>query len=130
MCSFFHARLRTATLRRNEEGQASLINLLLRNYLHYNLYDQVKGSHYNQVLTLSYQQYGGSLLNLRFFISLPQDSPSCSSLLLSHVAIPLSCSSLSPVITCGYPSLMFLPLTCDHMWLSLKLRILYLYSIG
>ena len=40
--SFFQACLRTATLRHNEEGQACLINLLLRNYLHYNLYDQVR----------------------------------------------------------------------------------------
>ena len=36
-----HARLRTATLRNDFEGQAVLINCLLRNYLHYNLYDQV-----------------------------------------------------------------------------------------
>ncbi|XP_078036863.1 regulatory particle non-ATPase 3 [Augochlora pura] len=33
-------RLRTATLRNDFEGQAVLINCLLRNYLHYNLYDQ------------------------------------------------------------------------------------------
>ena len=39
--SFLHARLRTSTLHHDEEGQAVLINLLLRNYLHYNLYDQV-----------------------------------------------------------------------------------------
>ena len=38
--NFFHTRLRTATLRHDEESQAMLINLLLRNYLHYNLYDQ------------------------------------------------------------------------------------------
>ncbi|XP_070535762.1 26S proteasome non-ATPase regulatory subunit 3-like [Ptychodera flava] len=38
--SFLHARLRTATLRHNDEGTAALLNLLLRNYLHYNLYDQ------------------------------------------------------------------------------------------
>ncbi|KAI9020509.1 proteasome regulatory subunit C-terminal-domain-containing protein [Hyaloraphidium curvatum] len=31
---------RTATLRRDEDCQATLMNLLLRNYLHYNLYDQ------------------------------------------------------------------------------------------
>ncbi|XP_071101623.1 26S proteasome non-ATPase regulatory subunit 3-like [Haliotis cracherodii] len=37
---FLHARLRTATLRSDYEGQASLINLLLRNYLHFNLYEQ------------------------------------------------------------------------------------------
>ncbi|KZC11264.1 PREDICTED: probable 26S proteasome non-ATPase regulatory subunit 3 [Dufourea novaeangliae] len=35
-----HLRLRTATLRNDFEGQAVLINCLLRNYLHYNLYDQ------------------------------------------------------------------------------------------
>lgn len=38
--SFFHTRLRTATLRNDFEGQAVLINCLLRNYLHYSLYDQ------------------------------------------------------------------------------------------
>lgn len=38
--SFFHLRLRTATLHHDEDGQAVLINLLLWNYLHYNLYDQ------------------------------------------------------------------------------------------
>merc|ERR1711871_1281791 len=31
---------RTATLHHNSTGQSMLINLLLRNYLHYNLYDQ------------------------------------------------------------------------------------------
>ena len=36
---FFHAKLRTATLRNDFEGQAVLINCLLRIYLHYNLYD-------------------------------------------------------------------------------------------
>lgn len=35
-----HSRLRTATLRNDFEGQAVLINCLLRNYLHYNLYTQ------------------------------------------------------------------------------------------
>lgn len=39
---FLHAKLRTATLRNDYEGQAVLINCLLRNYLHYNLYDQVR----------------------------------------------------------------------------------------
>lgn len=37
---FFHTKLRTATLRNDFEGQAVLINCLLRSYLHYNLYDQ------------------------------------------------------------------------------------------
>ncbi|KAM9958885.1 hypothetical protein ACTFIW_012475 [Dictyostelium discoideum] len=32
--------LRTATLRHNDEGQATIINLLLRNYLEYNLFEQ------------------------------------------------------------------------------------------
>lgn len=38
--AFLHARLRTSTLRSDIEGQASLINLLLRNYLHYSHYEQ------------------------------------------------------------------------------------------
>ncbi|KAF7997201.1 hypothetical protein HCN44_005478 [Aphidius gifuensis] len=37
---FLHLCLRTATLRNDFEGQAVLINCLLRYYLHYNLYDQ------------------------------------------------------------------------------------------
>ena len=37
---FLHARLRTCTLRRDEYGQAVLMNLLLRNYIHYNLFNQ------------------------------------------------------------------------------------------
>lgn len=37
---FLHARLRTATLRNDYEGQAVILNCLLRNYLHYNLFDQ------------------------------------------------------------------------------------------
>jgi len=39
-CSFLHGRLRTCTLRSDYEGQSTLMNLLLRNYLTYNLYDQ------------------------------------------------------------------------------------------
>ena len=39
-CRFLHARLRTCTLRSDFEGQATLLNLLLRNYLLYNMYDQ------------------------------------------------------------------------------------------
>lgn len=39
---FFHAKLRTATLRNDFEGQAVLINCLLRSYLHYSLYDQAE----------------------------------------------------------------------------------------
>nr|CAG4651706.1 EOG090X03QW [Triops cancriformis] len=38
--SFLHSRLRTCTLRNDFEGQAVLINCLLRNYLSHNLYDQ------------------------------------------------------------------------------------------
>nr|CAG4643837.1 EOG090X03QW [Lepidurus arcticus] len=38
--SFLHSRLRTCTLRSDFEGQAVLINCLLRNYLSHNLYDQ------------------------------------------------------------------------------------------
>lgn len=38
--SFLHSRLRTATLRNDFEGQAVLLNCLLRLYLHYNHYDQ------------------------------------------------------------------------------------------
>jgi 26S proteasome regulatory subunit N3 len=38
--SFLHSRLRTATLRNDFEGQAVLLNCLLRVYLHYNLYEQ------------------------------------------------------------------------------------------
>ncbi|CAB1341569.1 unnamed protein product, partial [Coregonus sp. 'balchen'] len=40
--SFLHTRLRTATLRHDADGQATLLNLLLRNYLQYNLYDQAE----------------------------------------------------------------------------------------
>ncbi|CAL8091781.1 unnamed protein product [Calicophoron daubneyi] len=39
---FFHARLCTATLRSNYDTQAVLINLLLRNYLHYQLHEQAQ----------------------------------------------------------------------------------------
>jgi len=38
--STLHNCLRTATLRNDFEGQAVLINCLLRNYLHYNLFNQ------------------------------------------------------------------------------------------
>ena len=38
---FLHARLKHATLHNDYEGQGVLINCLLRNYLHYNLYDHV-----------------------------------------------------------------------------------------
>jgi 26S proteasome regulatory subunit N3 len=36
----FLAAQRTASLRHDDETQASLINRLLRNYIHYSLYDQ------------------------------------------------------------------------------------------
>merc|ERR1711874_707570 len=42
--SMLHSRLRTATLRNDFEGQAVLINCLLRNYLHYNLYNQASNN--------------------------------------------------------------------------------------
>ena len=38
--SFLHSQLCTCTLRNDYEGQAMLLNLLLRNFLHYNLYTQ------------------------------------------------------------------------------------------
>jgi 26S proteasome regulatory subunit N3 len=34
------ALFRTSSLRHNYDGHTTLLNLLLRNYLHYNLYDQ------------------------------------------------------------------------------------------
>lgn len=37
---FFHTRLQTSVLRSDYDGQATLLNLLLRNYLHYNLIEQ------------------------------------------------------------------------------------------
>lgn len=37
---FLHARLRTSTLRHDTDGQVMLLNLLMRNYIQYNLYDQ------------------------------------------------------------------------------------------
>lgn len=42
MYSFLLSAHRTATLRHDEESQTTLINLLLRNYLHYNLYEQAE----------------------------------------------------------------------------------------
>jgi len=38
--SFLHVRLRTSTLRHDSDGQVMLLNLLLRNYIQFNLYDQ------------------------------------------------------------------------------------------
>ncbi len=38
VCSFFHSRLRTATLRHEMDCQATLINCLLRSYLEQELY--------------------------------------------------------------------------------------------
>lgn len=40
--SVLHARLRTAALVHDTDTQATLLNLLLRNYLHYNLIDQAE----------------------------------------------------------------------------------------
>lgn len=42
-CSTLLALHRTTTLRHDTIGQETLLNLLLRNYLHYGLYDQVRG---------------------------------------------------------------------------------------
>lgn len=42
-----HSRLRTATLRNDYEGQAVLINCILRSYISQNLYDQVIQSEEN-----------------------------------------------------------------------------------
>jgi 26S proteasome regulatory subunit N3 len=40
LCRLFLAAQRSASLRHDDESQASLINRLLRNYVHYSLYDQ------------------------------------------------------------------------------------------
>jgi 26S proteasome regulatory subunit N3 len=40
LCRLFLAAQRTASLRHDDDAQASLINRLLRNYIHYSLYDQ------------------------------------------------------------------------------------------
>jgi len=40
--SIFHARLRTSALVHDTATQATLLNLLLRNYLHYSLYEQAE----------------------------------------------------------------------------------------
>uniref|UniRef100_H2ZG81 PCI domain-containing protein n=1 Tax=Ciona savignyi TaxID=51511 RepID=H2ZG81_CIOSA len=40
--SVLHARLRTAALVHDTDTQATVLNLLLRNYLHYNLYEQAE----------------------------------------------------------------------------------------
>ena len=40
-CSQLLGLHRTAVLQHDEYGQETLLNLLMRNYLHYNLYDQV-----------------------------------------------------------------------------------------
>lgn len=42
LCSVLLGLHRTSVLRHDEVGQEVLLNLLLRNYLHYNLYDQVR----------------------------------------------------------------------------------------
>ncbi|KAJ8364675.1 hypothetical protein SKAU_G00135060 [Synaphobranchus kaupii] len=39
-CYYYHSRV--TTLRHDADGQATLLNLLLRNYLQYNLYDQAE----------------------------------------------------------------------------------------
>ena len=45
VCSMLLGLHRTSVLRHNEVGQEVLLNLLLRNYLHYNLYEQVCNEH-------------------------------------------------------------------------------------
>ncbi|XP_060168650.1 probable 26S proteasome non-ATPase regulatory subunit 3 isoform X1 [Lycium barbarum] len=53
------ALYRSATVRHNKLSQETLLNLLLRNYLHYNLYDQAEKfrSKAHQVEALSNQQF-------------------------------------------------------------------------
>ncbi|XP_078448250.1 putative 26S proteasome non-ATPase regulatory subunit 3 [Wolffia australiana] len=64
---------RLATLRRDELGQETLLNLLLRNYLHYNLYDQAEKlrskaprfeAHSNQQLC-RYLFYHGKMMTIQ-----------------------------------------------------------------
>jgi len=38
--TFLHTRLRTSTIKHDADGQVMLLNLLLRNYIQFNLYDQ------------------------------------------------------------------------------------------
>ncbi|CAF2644415.1 unnamed protein product [Rotaria sp. Silwood2] len=54
---FLHSRLRTATLRNDFEGTAVLINLLLRNYLHYNLYILLMTMLFTGTTTSSVERY-------------------------------------------------------------------------
>lgn len=42
LCSVLMSAHSTAVVRHDTVGQETLLNLLLRNYLHYNLYDQVR----------------------------------------------------------------------------------------
>jgi hypothetical protein len=70
---------RTAVLRHDAVGQETLLNLLLRNYLHYNLYDQV-----TTATTLSCQFGGGEYDGGCLWITLPSGTcclactPGCS----------------------------------------------------
>lgn len=73
---------RTATLRRDELGQETLLNLLLRNYLHYNLYDQAEKlrsktqrleSHSNQQLC-RYLYYLGRIRTIQLEYTDAKDS--------------------------------------------------------
>ena len=52
---------RTAVLRHDKYGQETLLNLLLRNYLHYNLYDQARPHRCNS----SRAQHGASIFSAR-----------------------------------------------------------------
>ncbi len=50
LCSLLMSAHSTAVVRHDAVGQETLLNLLLRNYLHYNLYDQVRPSLHKPVL--------------------------------------------------------------------------------
>ena len=58
----------TAVLRHDETGQEVLLNLLLRNYLHYNLYDQVRPAPHSDAPDNDKMHVGGR-----------SDSPLCTS---------------------------------------------------
>ncbi|ORY40966.1 hypothetical protein BCR33DRAFT_852438 [Rhizoclosmatium globosum] len=57
------AALRTATLRHDDETQAVLLNLLLRNYIHFNLYDQAD----KLVAKTTFPETAGNSQSARYF---------------------------------------------------------------
>ncbi|KAJ3072576.1 26S proteasome non-ATPase regulatory subunit [Podochytrium sp. JEL0797] len=57
------ASLRTATLRHDDETQAVLLNLLLRNYIHFNLYDQAD----KLVSKTAFPETAGNSQSARYF---------------------------------------------------------------